>query len=84
LVDSVRHYILVFGHNLYCLLTFKFLHDEQKNVRLDRHHKTSGISSVTRTESTQQGQGLIEQQMQDFGKLQEETSALGILTRKLE
>jgi len=51
---------------------------------LDLLHKTSGISSVTRIESTPQVQGLIEQRMQGFGKQQEETSALGIATRRLE
>lgn len=59
-------------------------HDTQKDVELDQLHKMSGISSVTRIESTLQVQGLTEQRMQGFGKLQEETSALGIPTRRLE
>ena len=49
--------------------------DIQRDVRLDRPHRTSGTSSVTRIGSTQQGQGRTGQRMQDFGRQREETSA---------
>jgi len=45
----------------------------QISVGLDQGHKTSGISSVTRTRNTQQEQEQIEQLQLGFGKQQEET-----------
>jgi len=59
-------------------------YEKQKDVELDQLRKTSGISSVTRIESTLQVQGLIERRMQGFGKQREETNALGTATRRLE
>lgn len=43
----------------------------------------TGTFSVTRTGSTQQGQGPIEPRMQGFGRLQGGISALGIAIRRL-
>lgn len=55
----------------------------QRDARLEPHHRTNGTSSVTRIESIQQGQEQIEQQMQGFGRQQEETNALGTHSKRL-
>lgn len=54
----------------------------QRDVGSGRPHRTSGIFSATKTESTQRGRGRTGPRMQGFGRQQGETSASETATRR--